>query len=94
MLEKIKTGDENAILEGVTHKGAIYRINALIYAVRNAVDSEKVKEKIYDLQNDKVSVDGYKVSDFALAALDLLGIEKYTGINEQIKALIESRLIF
>ena len=38
--------------------------------------------------------DGYTVSDFAIAALDILKVEKYAGAENQIKALIESGFDF
>ena len=37
---------------------------------------------------------GYTVSDFAIAALDVLGIEQYKGNEENIKAIIESKFEF
>lgn len=36
----------------------------------------------------------YLVSDFAYAALDLLGVEKYKGARYEVLRLIESKLVF
>lgn len=95
MLSQMKNGNQDAILEGLKHKGAIYRINALINIVRHTlVDSEEIIQKVYNLLEDNIFVDGYKVSDFAYAVLDLIGIETYSGNNNQIKELIESKLDF
>lgn len=95
LLDNIKHGDRNSILVGLKHKGAIYRINALINIVRHSIDdSAEINEELYKLLEDDISIDGYTVSDFAYAVLDLTGIESYSGNDKHIKDLIDSRLVF
>ncbi len=95
LLNRVKNGDEKAIIIALKHKGAIYRINALINIVRHSiVDSSKIIELVYQLLEDGIILDGYKVSDFAYATLDLIGIESYCGDNSKVKALIDSRFEF
>ena len=95
LLNRVKSGDEEAIAIALKHKGAIYRINALINIVRHSiVDSPKIIELTYTLLQDSIMLDGYEVSDFAYATLDLIGIESYSGDNQRVKALIDSRFEF
>lgn len=94
LLSQMKSGDQDAILKGLKHKGAIYRINALINIVRYSISSKEIVQMVYNLLKDNVFVDGYKVSDFAYAVLDLIGVKKYSGSDEQISELIDSKLDF
>lgn len=94
LFEMIKSGDENAILRGLSHPGAIYRVNAAINAVRFEVKKFQVKVYLDRMKADNVVVNGYRVSEFAYAALDLLGMERYSGNEPKTKALIKSKFDF
>ena len=90
----MQNGDKKAIMSGLNCQGAIYRMNAIAFAVLNKMTSNDIVQKIIYLKEDTVSFDGYTVSDFAVAALDVLEIEKYPGSDSRIISLIDSKFKF
>lgn len=98
LIERIKQGEENAIQEGMFHKGAFVRANALVYAARNNCTNATIVYKAKDMENDDVCLfghnDGYKVSDFAKAYLHIMKIKNYSGSRKEILNLINSDLQF
>lgn len=94
LLQRMKKGDKSAILEGLRHSGALFRINGIMNAERYSLKDKEIIDSILNLKCDKISFDGYSVSDFAISALDLLNLEKYEGNDVAIKQLIESRFEF
>ena len=95
LISAIKLGDEKSIYRGLIHSGAIYRINAIIQTVKHKISSDDIISRIQDLKEDDTILMGvYKISDFAIAALALLGVEKYYGYDEIILNLINSNFNF
>ena len=94
LLKNGQNGDEASILELLNHKGAIYRINGIINSVRHKMSCKKIVDRIKSLCEDNISIDGYFVSEFAFAALDLLGESHYDGTNSKINNLISCKLEF
>lgn len=82
------------LLDALSHQGAIYRMNAIAFSCICKADDAVIVEKIRKLKEDNVYIDGYSVSDFAKAALDIMQIEKYSGDNVRIRKLIESEFDF
>lgn len=94
LIDEMRNGNIDAIITGLTHHGAIYRMNAIaFFSLQNRNEKAAIK-RIKVLKTDFSGVDGYSVSDFAIAALDILGIEKYTGSSRNIKLLIDCQFDF
>ena len=94
LIDRMRKGEKKAILDGLSHSGAIYRMNAISFFAISRIQDAEIESKIMELKNDDTVLDGYSVSDFASAALDLLGIETYTGNKALVKDLIESKFEF
>ena len=94
LIAKMKKGDKNAIISGLSHNGAIYRMNAISFSALHNIQDADVKKKITELTDDDISLDTYSVSDFAYAALDVMGIALYKGNSDSVKRLIESKFEF
>ncbi len=94
LIERMEKGQLAAILAGLRHKGALVRINGILNSVRHSVESDEDIDLIRQLKSDITSFDLYAVSDFAIAALDLMGVEKYNGDKKQILNLIKSKFDF
>lgn len=94
LLKKIQNGDRDAILQGLAHSGAFYRINAAVSAGKYFVREPVIGIYLKRLKEDKIIMDGYRVADFAYAALDILEIEKYMGNDIRVRRLINSRFNF
>ena len=91
IIRNMSVGDENAILEALSHKGLLVRINGIIFATKFRVKRPEIVETIKSLQSDSAWYDGYSVSQFATAGLHIMGEEDYVGDDETILELIESR---
>lgn len=65
-----------------------------IYAIRACciqhISSNEIISKLKALKNDNRIAMMNKISDSAIAALDILGIEKYTGNNSAITEMIKT----
>lgn len=94
LIKKIQDGDREAILQGLAHPGAFYRINAIISVGKNLVSEPTIGIYLKQLKEDKIIMNGYRVSDFAYAALDIIESEKYAGNDIRIRRLIDSRFDF
>lgn len=94
LFDQIQSGNSSAIMQGLSHPGAIYRINAIINAVQYKLQNPSLKIYLSRLKEDQIVMNGYKVSEFAVSALDILGLETYLGNDIRIKKLINSKFKF
>lgn len=94
LIDRMRKGEKEAIMDGLLHSGAIYRMNAISFSAISGIKDSEIKKKIKELKNDEVVLDGYSVSDFALAALDMMKVEPYSGNKIIVKKLIDSRFDF
>lgn len=87
---KMLKGDRHAIAEGLISSSTYIRLYALQWAAYYSVLNPAIISQIMELKTDN-SVDmGYTVSDFAIAALDILGVEKYRGQDKDLINLINN----
>ena len=94
LIEKMRSGNKAATIEGLFHGGAIFRMDAIGYSAIFHYDDTEIIARIRHLKDDLVTLDGYSVSDFAHAALDIMGVEPYCGDKITIKNLIELKFDF
>lgn len=95
LISSMEAGDEKSIYRGLMRGGVTYRTNAIIQTVKHKILSDDIISRIQALKEDKIRIMGvYKVSDFAISALALLGIEEYCGDDEIILRLIKSKFDF
>ncbi len=71
------------------HSGAAFRANGIADCVKYHVTSFDIVEQLKKLKNDQVMVIGWTVSQCAIAALDVLGEEKYSGKDPNVLSLIK-----
>ncbi len=94
LLNKCKEGNKEAINRALSAAGAIYRINGIFNAVIHKVTADDTVSIIKSLKTDDIEVSGYSVGQIALAALDVLNIEHYSGDDKKVHALIASKFAF
>ncbi len=91
-------GDKNAIIGGLIGKSGVLCVNAIIQSVQHEMRDKTIEVQLTRLKMDDTCIfghnAGYRVSDFAHAALHLLGFAKYHGNEKNITDLIESKLKF
>lgn len=91
-IDAMYAGDVDAILNGLDHKGCLFRINAIVGAYDNNVRDFRVVEKVKSLKEDKNELDSIAVGDYAKAFLHLYGIEKYQEDKKYVKYMIENKM--
>lgn len=62
--------------------------------VKNKPDNDDIISALKDLKESRMIVFGYSIRQMAIAALDLIGVEKYDGDEKTINAFIESKFLF
>lgn len=88
-------GDLQEILSGICDERQILVVNAIITGTRQKIRDTAFVERLHQLTADsETKLLNVPISFFAIAALDILGIKRYTGDDEYIKKLIDSKLQF
>ena len=76
------------IIEKLKSTGAAYRLNGIISCLEKGVLLEEEVVLLKELAQDEIVIAGRKISAYARAVLDLLGVEKYNGSDVDVKNLI------
>ena len=98
LIDKMASGQKEAIQQGLYHFGAFQRANALVFAARYTLKDHAIVSRARALENEDICLFGYNagymVSDFAKAYLHLIGAKEYSGTREEVKALIMCKMVF
>lgn len=92
--QEMRSGNRDAILEGLQSSSVLVRINGAIHAAKQGLNDSEVREALLVLKSDGEACMGYRVSDVAIAVLDILDIEKYNGNDDRIYKMIQSKFEF
>lgn len=93
LIEHIPEVDNNELIELLGHPNFIVRSKTICEIAKRHLLSEDVKSKLRELKNDDtIFWNRICVRDFALAAMDVLGYEKYQGDDTNVKSLIDINL--
>ena len=80
--------ERKEIISNLKRDGAWYRMNGIIFAAsKNMCDEETIK-LLRSLKSNTVWMLGRQVGWYAIAALDMLGAEKYTGNDPDIAQFV------
>lgn len=82
--------ERKKIINNLKSDGAWYRCNGIIFAAKQGLDDKEVAKLLLGLKDDPVWLFGRQIGWYAIAALDMLGIEKYTGNDRDIKELVDA----
>lgn len=84
----------NSIVENLNKNGSFFKFNGIVECVRAKLITEETIFRLKQLKSDKSQIAGHTIADFSVAALDILGVENYTGNDAAIADLIKSKLNF
>ena len=84
-----RKNDEKRILDLLNHDGAAFRGKGIASCVQLRLNTPLISEALLKLKDDKVVLLGRPISSYAIAALDIVGAEKYQGDDTDIRALID-----
>lgn len=84
---------ENNLVNELTRSGVFYRFNAIIKCIKKGTLEKDEILALYELKGDNAYIAGYRISDYAKAALNNLDIEKYDGREENVLRLITADIL-
>ena len=85
----VSLNEEKEILEDLNHDGAAFRAKGISQCIKTRANTPNIVMALKKLKNDKVVLLGTSLSSLAIAALDIIGGEKYIGDDVDIKDLIK-----
>lgn len=96
LVNNMLKGDIISIKKGLDSDNISLQINAIIHSTRLKIIDKYIIQKILSLKDSKnyLNICAFTVGEFAAASLHLHGVEEYTGDNDSIKRLVESKFIF
>ena len=82
--------ERKEITNNLKSKGAIYRCNGIVFAASENMTDEETIQLLRSLKSNTVWMLGRQVGWYAIAALDMLGVEKekYTGSDPDIAQFV------
>lgn len=86
--------ERKKVINRLMSDGAIYRCQGIVYAAKQNMSDEEIVKLIQGLKNDPVWLLGRQVGWYAIAALEMLGVEKYTGDDHLVKEFIADLPLF
>ena len=92
MIDAMKAGNIQVIQECIHSEKAILIVNAIIFGVQQKLDSPSFISGVEKAAQNQTVLMGHRVSEFAVAALDILGKQKYTGTQQSIKDMIKFKM--
>lgn len=84
----------NKPLDNLNKDGTFYKFNGIVQCVKSNMLTDEVVARLRELKTDNSQIAGHSISDFSIAALDVMGIEKYYGDDSDIICLINSKFTF
>ena len=95
LFDEMNNRNHDVIIRGVNDKTPIVNYKAILSGTREGMKDRAFIKGLKRLKKSEIILlGGVKLSDFAIAALDLLNIEKYVGEDEHIKKYISSNFDF
>lgn len=85
-------GNKETIKNCLYSESQYTRMDAILWATYHKYKDYDIIERIIDLKIDNEGGMGYSVGNYAIAALDILNIEKYSGDENSQKDLISNFL--
>ena len=92
MIDTMKTGNIQVIEECVHSEKAILVVNAIIFGMQQKIDSPSFISGLEKAAQNQTVLMGHRVNEFAVAALDILGKQKYIGTQQSIKDMIQFKM--
>jgi hypothetical protein len=97
-IQRMVDGNIDAIIDGFISSSVLDNANAIAQAYLHNMRTKNIEVQLRRLSGDSACLFGhnvgYRISHFADAALHLLGFETYTGSDQYVLNLIESKFSF
>lgn len=91
-IEKMSQNDLEAIIDGAKSDLPILNLNSVLFGIKFGIKSDEYISLLRDkLIKSESAFFGVPLSNYVYAALDILEIQKYTGIDTVVLNLIKSK---
>lgn len=91
MISEMKNNNVDVIISGATSSSPLLNLNAVLYGTKFKIKSKEFTSALKDnLVHSNEKFFGMPLSEIVIAALDVLGVEKYSGTDKLILRLISS----
>lgn len=90
IINKMHTGDINAILDGICSDSPILILNAILSGTRMGLHNDVFVHGVKQATKNDTALLHLSISQCAHASLDILGIRKYMGEDSYILELIST----
>ena len=80
--------ERKKVISNLKSDGAWYRCRGIIYAAKQDMGDQEIVKLLKGLKGDPIWFAGRKVGWYAIAALEVLGVEKYTGDDHLVKEFV------
>lgn len=87
-------GDKEILMDALTSTNPNATVIGIAAVVKNKPDDDDIINALKDLKESWMIIFGYSIQQMAIAALDLIGVEKYDGDEVRIHDFIESKFLF
>lgn len=95
MKQNLTELSDDKLIQMLMDKNPITVCNAICEIAKSPLHSSNERDELIKLCDNKETFwNNYLISDFAEAALDIIGVQKYIGDRNEVKQLIESKLVF
>jgi len=95
LFEEMNNKNHDTIIKCINDKTPIVNYKAILSGTREGMHDRAFIKGLKRLKQSEITLlGGVKLKDFAIAALDLLSIEKYLGSDEHIIQYIDSKFEF
>lgn len=92
--ERAFAGEKNIVMDALKSLNSNATIIGIAAVVKNKPDDEDIINALKALKESRMIIFGFSIRQIAIAALDLIGVEKYDGDEKIIRAFIESKFLF
>ena len=93
-IDKMHDGSIETIMQGISSDTPIELLNSIIAGTKLRIKEKSFVDGVEKATKSEVALMGIPLKEFAVASLEILGIRRYLGENERIKAMIQCEFNF
>lgn len=93
-VDNMYDGSTVAILNGISSMSSVEVLNAIVAGTRLKLKDKEFIKGLEKAGNNEEALMGIPIKEFAMAALDILNIEKYSGNSVRVREMIQCGLKF
>lgn len=93
-INNMHNGSTVAIINGISSRSSIEVLNAIVAGTRLKLKDKMFVKSLEKAKDNEESLMGIPIKEFAIASLDILNIQKYSGDSDRVREMIQCELKF